>query len=103
MNCQWSDGGTEDAGVQERVTHLSTPTPIRQKAKSTIKQVETANGKQDVSCEPVSSTTGVKKGQRVVVCRATSNEYGTVRAVNVAIEGRKGYTGVEMDLPSMYI
>ena len=80
--------------------------PSKQTAKSIIKQVETANGKQDVSCEPVDSAVEVKKGQRVVVCRTNSTEYGTVRAVDVIIDGyttKKGYVGVEMDLPSMCI
>ena len=111
-----------------KVTNLSTPTsknpkaspqsgkklpttpsgalkqPTKRTAKSVIKQVKTANGKQDVSCEPVDSAFEVKKGQRVVVCRTTSTEYGTVRAVDVAIDAtKKGFTGVEMDLPSMYM
>ena len=77
--------------------------PSKRTGNSVIKQVETANGKQDVSCESVGSAVEVKKGQRVVVCRANSTEYGTVRAVNVAIDVKKGFTGVEMDLPSMYI
>ena len=77
--------------------------PTKRTSKSVIKQVETANGKQDVWCEPVTSAVEVRKGQRVVVCRTSSTEYGTVRALHVAIEGKKGFTGVEMDLPSMYI
>ena len=77
--------------------------PNKRTAKSVIKEVETGDGKQNVSCEPISSPFDLKKGQRVVVCRATNYECGTVRAVNVSIESKKGFTGVEMDLPSTYI
>jgi len=77
--------------------------PSKLTGKSVIKQVVTANGEQSVSCEPISSVSEVKVGERVVVCRTNSNEYGTVRVVNVSIETKKGYIGVEMDLPSMYI
>ena len=70
--------------------------------RTVIKEVDIANGKQAALCEPVSSTLEVKKGQRVVVCRAAGNGYGTVRAVNVSIDGKKNFTGVEMDLPSTY-
>ena len=85
------------------ISELEHIQPSKRTGKSVIKQVETANGKQDVSCEPVSLSVAVKKGQRVVVCRANnSNEYGTVRAVNVTIDTKKGFIGVEMDLPSMY-
>ena len=76
--------------------------PNKRTAKSVIKEVDIANGKQEALCEPVSSTLEVKKGQRVVVCRAAGNGYGTVRAVNVSIDGKKNFTGVEMDLPSTY-
>ena len=78
--------------------------PTKRTAKSVTKQVETGNGKQEVLCEPVSSAVEVKKGQRVVVCRSSlSTECGTVRAVNVAIDAaKKGWIGVEMDLPSMH-
>ena len=66
------------------------------------KLVTTAEGKECVSCRPISSATKVWKGERVIVCRANSTEYGTVRAVNVTIDGKRGFTGVEMDLPSKY-
>ena len=76
----------------------------KQTSKSIIKQVTTANGEESVSCEPVSSLAEVKKGQRVVVCQANSDECGTVRAVNVTIDAKnKGFIGVEMDLPSMFM
>ena len=73
----------------------------RRSSKSIIKQVATASGEQSVWCDPVSSLTEVKKGQRVLVGRANSIDCGTVRVVNVTIEGKKGFTGVELDLPSM--
>ena len=73
----------------------------RWSSKSIIKQVATASGEQSVWCDPVSSLTEVKKGQRVLVGRANSIDCGTVRVVNVTIEGKKGFTGVELDLPSM--
>ena len=92
----------QSAKKQPPTPSSSLKQPSKRTGKSVIKQVETANGKQDVSCEPVSSIAEVKKGQRVVVCRANSTEYGTVRAVNVAIDTKKGFIGVEMDLPSMY-
>ena len=73
-------------------------------SKSVIKEVVTARGNQTVSCEPVSAIVEIKKGQRVVVSRANSCEYGTVRAVNVLIGGKiKGFIGIEMDLPSTYV
>ena len=53
--------------------------------------VITAEGKEAVSCKPISSATEVGKGQRVVVCRTNSTEYGTVRAVNVTIDGKRGF------------
>lgn len=75
--------------------------PIKRTSKSVIKQVTTANGKQQsVSCEPVTTVT---EGQRVVVCRTNSTEYGTIRAINVTIDAKtKGFVGIEMDLPSKY-
>ena len=76
--------------------------PSRRTSKSVIKEVVTASGNQTVSCKPVSSFVEINEGQRVVVSRANSSEYGTVRAVNVSIEGKK-FFGVEMDLPSMYV
>ena len=102
---------SEIESIGQRVTHRLTLTPsgglkqpTKRTAKSVTKQVETANGKQDVWCEPVTSAFEVRKGQRVVVYRTCSTEYGTVRAVNMAIDAKKkGFIGVEMDLPSMYI
>ena len=99
---------TVKASPQSARKSAPTPTsaikqPGKRTAKSVIKQVETVNGTQDVTCEPISLPTEVKKAQRVVVCRANSTEYGTVRAVNVAIEATKKFIGVEMDLPSMHI
>ena len=62
-----------------------------------------ANGEQSVSCDPVTAVDEVKVGERVVVCRTNSNEYGAVRAVNVSTGALyKGLIGVEMDLPSKY-
>ena len=80
----------------------TTRQPTKQTTKSFIKQVVTADGEESISCEPFSSLTEVKKGQRVIVSRAISTECGTVRAVNVTIDVKsKGFIGVEMDLPSM--
>ena len=80
----------------------TTRQPTKRTSKSIIKQVVTADGEESVSCEPFSSLTEVKKGQRVIVSRTISTEYGTVRAVNVTIDvNMKGFIGVEMDLPSM--
>ena len=76
--------------------------PSRRTNKSVFKQVVvTASGKQTVACEPVHSFVEIKKEQRVVVSRASSTEYGTVKATNVSIAGKTGFIGVEMDLPSM--
>ena len=78
--------------------------PSRRTSKSVIKEVVTASGNQTVSCEPVSAIVEIKKGQRVIVSRANSSEYGTVRAVDVSIDAKtKGFVGVEMDLPSTYV
>ena len=81
----------------------TTRQPTKRTSKSVIKQVVTADGEESVSCEPFNLPTEVKKGQRVVVSRATSTECGTVRAVNVTIDTRRGFVGVEMDLPSICI
>ena len=81
----------------------ATRQPIKRTSKSVIKQVVTDDGEESVSCEPISSPTEVKKGQRVVVSRTNSTEYGTVRAGYVTIDGKRNFTGVEMDLPSMCI
>ena len=79
----------------------ATRQPTKRTSKSIIKQVMTADGEENVSCEPISLPTEVKKGQRVVVSRTNSTECGTVRAVNVTIDTKRGFVGVEMDLPSM--
>ena len=82
----------------------TTRRPIKRTSKSVIKQVVTADGEESVSCEPVSSHAEVKKGQRVVVSRTSSTEYGTVRVVNKTSDVKlKGFIGVELDLQSMYI
>ena len=79
----------------------ATRQPTKRTTKSIIKQVMTADGEESVSCEPINLPTEVKKGQRVIVSQANSTEYGTVRAVSVTIDGKRNFTGVELDLPSM--
>ena len=81
----------------------ATRQPIKRTSKSVIKQVVTADGEESVSCEPFSSQAEVKKGLRVVVSRTSSTECGTVRAANATIDGRRGFVGLELDLPSMYV
>ena len=81
----------------------ATRQPIKRTFKSVIKQVVTADGEESVSCEPFSSQAEVKKGLRVVVSRTSSTEYGTVRAANATIDGKRGFVGLELDLPSMYV
>ena len=94
---------TSPQNAKKLSTSGGTRQPIKQTSKSVIKQVVTANGEESVSCEPFSSQAEVKKGLRVVVSQANSNEYGTVRAANATIDGRRGFVGLELDLSSMYV
>ena len=79
--------------------------PARHSSSAVMKQVTTYYGEVNISCEPVSASSELKKGQRVVVSRSSgsSNEYGTVRVVNVSINMKPGFIGIEMDLPSMFL
>jgi len=79
--------------------------PTRRPGSAVMKQVTTKDGEVNILCEPVSASSELKKGQRVVVSRSSgsSNECGTVRVVNVSIDMKPGFIGIEMDLPSMFL
>ena len=84
---------------------LALKQPTRHSGSAVMKQVTTKDGEINISCEPVSASSELKKGQRVVVSRScgSSNECGTVRVVNVSIDMKPDFIGIEMDLPSMFL
>ena len=92
------------AGQGSKKTPSSIKPPTRRPSNTVMKQVTTKDGEANLSCEPVSTVHEIKKGQRVVVSRSggSSNECGTVKVVNVSIDGKPGFVGIEMDLPSMF-
>ena len=68
------------------------------------KKVMTSHGESNVMCKAIHAMSELRKGEKVVVHRYYHdvNEYGTVRALNVTINNKPWYVGVELDLPGLY-
>ena len=68
------------------------------------KKVVTSHGEPDVMCGAIHMMSELHKGEKVVVHRYyhNVNEYGTVRALNLTINNKPWYVGVELDLPGLY-
>ena len=68
-------------------------------------KVVTAHGKSSVKCERINRMSELHLGKRVIVYRYYQhiNEYGTVRKLNVIINKKPCYVGVELDLPSLLL
>ena len=66
------------------------------------KQVVTSHGVSNVKCEEINRMSELYLGKRIIVYRyyQNINEFGTVRKLNVIINRKPRYVGVELDLPS---